>query len=123
MNVFFHGTIEAGFDVLKAKIASDVAGPMSAHITEYRLADLGNGEVMCAMNCTNMEEMGKFMSSPEEMQWDKDNGAVYKAYFMEEMKDQVIWLSTCLKGGALQVRRLLPAHRLEFRIFSLTSGY
>ena len=30
-------------------------------------------------------EMGKFMSSPEEMQWDKDNGAVYKAYLMEEM--------------------------------------
>ena len=87
MNVFFHGTIEARFDVLKAKIASDVAGPMSAHITEYRLADLGNGEVMCAMKCTNMEEMGEFMSSPEEMQWDKDNGAVYKAYFMEEMKD------------------------------------
>ena len=87
MNVFFHGTIEAGFDVLKAKIASDVAGPMSAHITEYRLADLGNGEVMCTMNCTDMEEMGKFMSSPEEMKWDKDNGAVYKAYFMDEMKD------------------------------------
>ena len=48
-------------------------------------ADLGDGEVMCVMNCTNMEEMGKFMSSPEEMQWDKDNGAVYKAYLMEEM--------------------------------------
>ena len=40
---------------------------------------------MCVMNCTNMEEMGKFMSRPEEMQWDKDNGAVYKAYLMEEM--------------------------------------
>ena len=37
------------------------------------------------MNCTNMEEMGKFMSGPEEMQWDKDNCAVYKAYLMEEM--------------------------------------
>ena len=85
MNVFFHGTIEAGFDVLKAKIESDMAGPMGAHVVEYRLADLGGGEVMCVMNCTNMEEMGKFMSSPEEMQWDKDNGAVYKAYLMEEM--------------------------------------
>ena len=86
MNVFFHGTIEAGFDVLKAKIESDMAGPMSSWITEYRLADLGGGEAMCAMNCTNMEEMGKFMSSAEEMQWDKDNGADYEAYFMEEMQ-------------------------------------
>ena len=42
--------------------------------------------MMCAMNCTNTEEMGKFMSSPEEMQWDKDNGANYKGYFMEEMQ-------------------------------------
>ena len=85
MNVFFHGTIEAGFDVLKAKIESDMAGPMGPHVTEYRLAELGDGGVMCVMNCTNMEEMGNFMSSPEEIQSDKDNGAVYKAYMMEEM--------------------------------------
>ena len=86
MNVFFHGTIKAGFDALKAKIEKDMAGPMSTWISDYRLAELGGGEVMCAMNCTNMEEMGKSMSSPEETQWDKDNGAAYKTYFMEEMK-------------------------------------
>ena len=86
MNVFFHGTGEAGFDVLKTKIEKDMAGPMGAWTPEYRLADLGGGEVMCAMNCTNMEEMGKFMSSPEEIQWDKDNSAAYKAYFIEEMQ-------------------------------------
>ncbi len=85
MNVFVHGTIEAGFDVLKAKFEKDMAGPISACVTEYRMADLGGGEVMCALNCTNMEEMGKFMRSSEEMQWDKDNGAVYKAYMMEEV--------------------------------------
>ena len=68
MNVFFHGTIEAGFDVLKAKIEKDMVGPMSAWISEYLLAALGSGEVMCAMNCTNMEEMKKFMSSPKEAQ-------------------------------------------------------
>ena len=42
MNIFFHGTIEAGFDVLKAKIEEDMAGPMGKSISEYRLADLGN---------------------------------------------------------------------------------
>ena len=56
-------------------------------ISEYRLADLGNNEVMCAMNCTNMEAMGAFMADPAEMQWDKDNGAVYKAYMMSEMTE------------------------------------
>ena len=30
MNEFFHGTIEAGFDVLKAKIEKDMIGPMGA---------------------------------------------------------------------------------------------
>ena len=57
MNVFFHGTIETGFSVLKTKIEKDRAGPMGAWISEYHMAGLGSGEVMCAMNCTNMEEM------------------------------------------------------------------
>ena len=76
MNVFFHGTIEAGFDNLKAKIKKDMAGHKGAWNSEYRVADLGGNEVMCAMNRTNMEEIGKFMISLEEMQWDKDNGAI-----------------------------------------------
>ena len=87
MNIFFHGTIEAGFDVLKAKIDEDMAGPMGKLISEYRLADLGNNEVMCAMNCTDMEAMGAFMADPAEIQLDKDNGAVYKAYMMSEMTE------------------------------------
>ena len=85
MNVFFHGKIEAGFDVLKAKIESDMAGPMGQWVTEYRIAALGDGECMCATNVTNMEELGKFMSDPAELQWDKDHGADYKAYMMQEM--------------------------------------
>ena len=80
MNVLIHGTIAAGFDVLKAKVEEDMAGPMGKIISEYRLADLGNNEIMCAMNCTDMEAMGVFMADPAEMQRDKDNGAVYKAY-------------------------------------------
>jgi hypothetical protein len=87
MNVFFHGTIEAGFEVLKAKIEKDMAGEMGKWISEFRLSDLGNKEVMCAMNCTNMDAMGAFMSDPAEVQWDKDNGAVYKAYMMTEMTE------------------------------------
>ena len=87
MNIFFHGTIEAGFDAIKGKLEKDMAGPMGQWITEYRIADLGNNEVMCAMNCTDMEALGAFMSDPAEMQWDKDNGAVYKAYMMSEMTE------------------------------------
>ena len=87
MNVLIHGTIAAGSDVLKAKVEEDMAGPMGKIISEDRLADLGNNEVMCAMNCTDMEAMGAFMSDPAEAQWDKDNGADYKAYMMSEMTE------------------------------------
>ena len=45
-----------------------VAGEMGKWITEYRLADLGNNEIMCAMNCTDMEAMGAFMADPAELQ-------------------------------------------------------
>lgn len=86
MNVFMHGKVEAGFEVLKAKMAADMAGPAGEFCTEYRLADLGNGEVMFCANVTDFEKMGAFMSNPAEVQWDKDNGAVYKVYTLEEMQ-------------------------------------
>tara|TARA_E500000178_G_scaffold284662_1_gene285982 strand:+ start:146 stop:406 length:261 start_codon:yes stop_codon:yes gene_type:complete len=84
---FFYGTIEAGFDVLKARIDNLMAGDIGNLVTEYRLTDLGNKEIMCAMNCTDMEAMGALLSDPAEMQWDKDNGAAYKPYMMTEMTE------------------------------------
>ena len=87
MNVFMHGTCAAGFDVLMAKIEKDMAGPAGEWVSEYRLADLGNNELMFAANVTAFDAMGAFMSNPAEVQWDKDNGAVYKVYTLEEMQD------------------------------------
>ena len=87
MNVFMHGTCAAGFDVLKAKIEKDMAGPAGEWVSEYRLADLGNNELMFAANVTDFDAMGAFMSNPAEVQWDKDNGAVYIVYTLEEMRD------------------------------------
>jgi hypothetical protein len=86
MNVFMHGTCAAGFAVLKAKIEKDMAGPAGEFVSEYRLADLGNNELMFAANVTDFDAMGEFMSNPSEIQWDKANGAVYKVYTLEEMQ-------------------------------------
>ena len=58
MNVFMHGKIEAGFEVLKAKVDADMAGPAGEFCTDYRLADLGDGEVMFCANVTDFEKMG-----------------------------------------------------------------
>ena len=88
MNIFFHGTIEAGFDVLKAKIEEDMAGPMGKLISEYRLADLGNNEVMCAMNCTDMEAMGAFMRMIlQKFSGIKIMAQFTKPYIMSEMTE------------------------------------
>ncbi len=37
-----------------------------------------------------MEAMGAMLNTPEEVQWDKDNGAVYKVYSMAEMTGQYL---------------------------------
>ena len=42
---------------------------------------------MACLNVTDIEAMGAFMISPEELQWDKDNGCKYTVYGMEEMTE------------------------------------
>ena len=50
-------------------------------------AELGEKEFMACMDIADMEAFGAFMSSPEEAQWDKDNGCEYTVYGMEEMTE------------------------------------
>ena len=64
-----------------------MAGEMGNWVSDYKIANLGDNEVMCAMNVTDMQAFGNFMSDPKEIQWDIDNGAKYKAYMLEKMKD------------------------------------
>ena len=87
MNVFVRGTVKTGAHVLHAKIKADMAAGADELITEWRFAELGEKEFMACMNDTDMEAMGAFMSNPEELQWDKDNGCEYTVYGMEEMTD------------------------------------
>ena len=48
MTVFMDRTVAAGFDVLKARIESDTAGPAVNFVDDYRLAHLGNSEICFA---------------------------------------------------------------------------
>ena len=56
-------------------------------LTEWRFAEVGEKEFMVFMNVIDMEAMGEFMSSPEELQWDKDNGCKHTVYGIEEMTE------------------------------------
>lgn len=87
MNVFVRGTVNTGAHVLHAKIKEDMEGDAGKWVGEWRFADLGDKEFMACMDVLDMDAFGAFMSSPEEMQWDKDNGCEYTVYGLEEMAE------------------------------------
>ena len=87
MNVFIRGTIATGAHVLHEKIKQDIKAGAGEFLTEWRFAEVGEKEFMACMNVTEMEEMCAFMNSPEELQWDKDNGCKYTVNGMEEMTE------------------------------------
>ena len=55
--------------------------------SEWKLTDAKNDEFVWLGNITNMDRMGVFLSTEEEIQWDKDNSCVYKIYTMDEISD------------------------------------
>ena len=59
----------------------------SEYVVTGGFAELGEKEFMACMNVTDMEAMGAFMNSPEELQWDRDNACEYSVYGMEEMTE------------------------------------
>ena len=73
MNVFMHGAAAAGFDVLKAKIKREMAGPAGEFVDEYRVTHLGIGKIMFCPKVDDFKKMGAFMSNPAEVHWDKDH--------------------------------------------------
>ena len=86
VNVFFTGKVAAGFDATKARVEEDMKVALGLFVSDYKLANLGNDEFMMSANVNDFEKMGEFISNPERMQWDKDNGAVYKGYTLSEMQ-------------------------------------
>ncbi|MAT86958.1 MAG: hypothetical protein CL532_00190 [Aestuariivita sp.] len=59
----------------------------SEFCTEWSLADLDDNKCASLVNITGMEAMGAMLNTPEEVQWNKDNGAVYKLYSMAEIAE------------------------------------
>ena len=57
------------------------------------------------MNVTDMESFSTFMNSPEEAQRDKGNGAVYKAYIIQDMKGLATSRHQCVQRDKLYLSR------------------
>ena len=86
VDVFFTGKVAARYDATKARVEENMKVALGSFASDYKLANLGNGEFMVCASVTNFEKKGGFMSNPERMQWDKYNGADYKGYTLSEME-------------------------------------
>ena len=87
MNMCIHGTIVTGVDTLRDRVEHNMARGASKFCSEWKLADTGNNEFVWLGNITDMEGMEAFLSTDEEVKWDKDNGCIYKIYAMSEISE------------------------------------
>ena len=87
MNLCIYGTIATGVETLRARVERNMERGASKYYSEWKLADTGNNGFVWLGNITDMAGMGAFLTTDEEMKWDKDNGCVYKLYTMSEMSE------------------------------------
>ena len=59
----------------------------SKFCSEWTLANTGNKGSGWLGNITDMDGMGAFLSTDEEIKWSRDNGCVYKIYNMSKIFD------------------------------------
>ena len=58
---------------------------MSAFVSDYKLVKVNDHKSILLINCTDMEAMQAFISTPEMKQWDEENGCVDIVYSMERI--------------------------------------
>ena len=58
---------------------------MSAFVSDYELVKVNDHKSILLINCTDMEAMQAFISTPEMKQWDEENGCVDIVYSMERI--------------------------------------
>ena len=57
----------------------------SAFITDYELIKVNDHKSVLLVNCTDMDALQAFMSTPEMKQWDEENSCVDTVYSMEQI--------------------------------------
>ena len=85
MNMCIHGNIASGVETLRERVKYNMKRGASEFCSEWTLADTENNGFVWLGNITDMDGMGAFLSTDEEIKWDRDNGCVYKIYNMSEM--------------------------------------
>ena len=85
MNMCIHGTIASGVETLRARVLYNMERGASKFCSEWALAETGINGFVWLGNITDMDGMGAFLSTDEEIKWDSDNGCVNTIYTMSEI--------------------------------------
>ncbi len=84
MNLCIVSKFECTFDDFAAMVEKS-RGEAEAFMTEFELIKVNDHKSVMLINCTDMEALQAFMTTPEMQQWDQDNGCVDTVYAMEQV--------------------------------------
>lgn len=84
MNLCIVSKFECTFDDFAAMVEYS-RGEAEAFMTEFELIKVNDHKSVMLINCTDMEALQAFMTTPEMQQWDQDNGCVDTVYAMEQV--------------------------------------
>ena len=79
-----NGVIATGVKTLRAKVNYNMERDANKFCSEWTLTNTGNNGCGWLGNITDTDA---FLSTDEEIKWDRDNGCVYKIYNMFKMFD------------------------------------
>ncbi len=84
MNVCVVSEYTCTFDDFEA-IVKESEKEISAFASDFELVKVNDHKSILLINCTDMEAMQAFMTTPEMKQWDEENGCVDTVYSMERI--------------------------------------
>jgi len=84
MNLCIVSKFECTFDDFAAMVEKS-RGEAEAFMTEFELIKVHDHKSVMLINCTDMEALQAFMTTPEMKQWDQDNGCVDTVYAVEQV--------------------------------------
>ena len=84
MNLCIVSECNCTFDEFEA-VVKESEEETKPFISDYELVKVNDHKSVLLVNCTDMEALQAFMSTPEMKQWDEENGCVDTVYSMERI--------------------------------------
>ena len=83
MNICIVSTYDCTFEEFEA-VVTESQDEVSAFISEWELIKVNDHKSVMFVNCTDMDAMAAFMSTPKMQEWDRANNCVDTIYAIEK---------------------------------------